>query len=36
MKRIGYFNGVIDELDSMTIPLCDRSVFYGDTMPYGS
>ncbi len=32
MKRIGYFNGVIDELDSMTIPLCDRSVFYGDAV----
>ena len=32
MKRIGYFNGVTDELDSMTIPLCDRSVFYGDAV----
>ena len=32
MKRIGYFNGVTDELDKMTIPLCDRSVFYGDAV----
>ncbi len=32
MKRIGYFNGEIGELDTMTIPLCDRSVFYGDAV----
>lgn len=32
MKRIGYFNGRIDDLDTMQIPLCDRSVFYGDAV----
>ena len=32
MERIGYFNGCIGELDTMQIPLCDRSVFYGDAV----
>lgn len=32
MTRIGYFNGVIGDLDTMQIPLCDRSVFYGDAI----
>jgi len=32
MKRIGYFNGRIDDLENMTIPMCDRSVFYGDAV----
>ena len=32
MNKIGYFNGEIGELDKMTIPLCDRSVFYGDAV----
>ena len=32
MERIGYFNGQIGDLDTMTIPLCDRSVFYGDAV----
>lgn len=32
MKRTGYFNGSIGDLDSMTIPICDRSVFYGDAV----
>ncbi len=32
MKRTGYFNGEIGDLDTMTIPLCDRSVFYGDAV----
>ena len=32
MKRTGYFNGSIGDLDGMTIPLCDRSVFYGDAV----
>ncbi|MBR6514594.1 MAG: aminotransferase class IV [Clostridia bacterium] len=32
MKRTGYFNGEIGNLDTMTIPLCDRSVFYGDAV----
>ena len=32
MERIGYFNGQIGDLDTMQIPLCDRSVFYGDAV----
>ena len=32
MERIGYFNGCIGDLDTMQIPLCDRSVFYGDAV----
>lgn len=32
MKRTGYFNGRIDDLDNLTIPLTDRSVFYGDAV----
>lgn len=32
MERIGYFNGYIGDLDTMQIPLCDRSVFYGDAV----
>ena len=32
MERIGYFNGQIGDLDNMQIPLCDRSVFYGDAV----
>lgn len=32
MERIGYFNGEIGNLDTMQIPLCDRSVFYGDAV----
>ncbi len=32
MERIGYFNGEIGNLDDMKIPLCDRSVFYGDAV----
>lgn len=32
MKRIGYYNGEIGDLEQMTIPLCDRSVFFGDAV----
>ena len=32
MKRIAYFNGEIGSYDEMTIPLSDRSVFYGDAV----
>lgn len=32
MERIGYFNGQIGDLDTMQIPMCDRSVFYGDAI----
>lgn len=32
MQKVGYFNGVIGKLEEMTIPLCDRSVFFGDAV----
>jgi len=32
MERIGYFNGEFGSLEQMQIPLCDRSVFYGDAV----
>jgi len=32
MDRIGYFNGQIGALEEMSIPLCDRSVFFGDAV----
>ena len=32
MKRVGYFNGEIGNVDEMLIPLCDRSVFFGDAV----
>lgn len=32
MQKIGYFNGSIGDLEDMTIPLCDRSVFFGDAV----
>lgn len=32
MKRVGYFNGEIGNLDELKIPLCDRSVFFGDAV----
>lgn len=32
MERVGYFNGKIGELDELQIPLCDRSVFFGDAV----
>ncbi|MBQ7378907.1 MAG: aminotransferase class IV [Clostridia bacterium] len=32
MKTKAYFNGEIGNLDEMTIPLSDRSVFYGDAV----
>lgn len=32
MQRVGYYNGTIDSLDEMMIPLCDRSVFFGDAV----
>ena len=32
MKRVGYFNGEIGELSELKIPLCDRSVFFGDAV----
>ncbi|MBR6594375.1 MAG: aminotransferase class IV [Clostridia bacterium] len=32
MERVGYFNGQIGCVDEMMIPLCDRSVFFGDAV----
>lgn len=32
MQKVGYFNGSIGNLEEMTIPLCDRSVFFGDAV----
>jgi D-alanine transaminase len=32
MERVGYYNGQIGNVDEMTIPLCDRSVFFGDAV----
>lgn len=32
MNKIGYFNGKFGNLEEMQIPLCDRSVFYGDAV----
>ena len=32
MERVGYFNGQIGNIDEMLIPLCDRSVFFGDAV----
>ncbi|MBO7345439.1 MAG: aminotransferase class IV [Clostridia bacterium] len=30
MKNLGYYNGIIDEIEKMTIPMCDRVCFFGD------
>lgn len=30
MKTLGYYNGKIDEIDKMTIPMNDRVCFFGD------
>ena len=30
MKTLGYYNGKFDELDQMTIPMNDRSSYFGD------
>lgn len=32
MQNIGYFNGTIGNPEEMVIPLCDRSVFFGDAV----
>lgn len=32
MQKVGYFNGSIGKLEELTIPLCDRSVFFGDAV----
>lgn len=30
MKTLGYYNGKIDELDKITIPMLDRACYFGD------
>ena len=30
MKAIGYYNGVIGDLDKMTVPMGDRALYFGD------
>ena len=30
MKTLGYYNGRIDELDRMTVPMLDRACYFGD------
>lgn len=30
MKTLGYYNGKIDELDQMTVPMLDRACYFGD------
>lgn len=32
MERVGYLNGEIGELGDLQLPLCDRSVFFGDAV----
>ncbi|MBR5329151.1 MAG: aminotransferase class IV [Firmicutes bacterium] len=32
MTRIGYFNGQIGNFDEMTIPITDRSIYFGDAV----
>ena len=29
MKNLGYYNGVCDELENMSIPMSDRVCFFG-------
>lgn len=30
MKTLGYYNGVIDELDRVSVPMLDRACYFGD------
>ena len=30
MKTLGYYNGIIDELDRITVPMLDRACYFGD------
>ena len=30
MKTLGYYNGKIDELDKITVPMLDRASYFGD------
>lgn len=30
MKTLGYYNGITDELDRMTVPMLDRACYFGD------
>jgi len=30
MKNLGYYNGIVDEIEDISIPMCDRVCFFGD------
>ena len=30
MKTLGYYNGKVDELESMQVPMLDRACYFGD------
>ena len=30
MKTLGYYNGTIDELDKIQVPMLDRGCYFGD------
>ena len=30
MKTLGYYNGTVDELDRITVPMLDRACYFGD------
>ncbi|MBQ9132740.1 MAG: aminotransferase class IV [Clostridia bacterium] len=30
MKTLGYYNGTVDELEKMTVPMLDRACYFGD------
>ena len=30
MKTLGYYNGIYDELDRVSIPMLDRACYFGD------
>ena len=30
MKTLGYYNGIVDELDCISVPMLDRACYFGD------
>ena len=30
MKTLGYYNGTVDELDLISVPMLDRACYFGD------
>ena len=30
MKTLGYYNGTVDELERMRVPMLDRGCYFGD------